>query len=334
MFDAFFPVVGELLVVFWILVGVDDGSGGGDECAGAIGFAELHAVFGGGALSAVTGDKEKGVGVFVSEGFGIFRGGAAYDHADIAVAAVADPVGFVGDRSDLFGEEFVEFFSVGVGEIGEDGGGGVAGSDPDEDALMLFMGEVGEGGDGVEAGEGVDGDGVGGLVFGGIEGGVVGEMALGVGAGGGADVAPFDVSDDQESEMGGFLDEGVVGFDAFEVVFFEEGGVELDGGDEGGDDPQDFDAELEEGIGGGFDVDGCVGVVSLGERFGEFFVNRVDADDGGCSFDVCGVCEFQKKETFLTPNMPKNFLFHENNFLRKCQARESVSNPKNTGQKR
>ena len=57
MFDAFFPVVGELLVVFGVLVGVDDGPGSGNEGAGAIGFAELHAIFGGGALSAETGDR-------------------------------------------------------------------------------------------------------------------------------------------------------------------------------------------------------------------------------------------------------------------------------------
>ena len=104
----------------------------------------------------------------------MFCDGAAYDHSDIAVATATDPVGCSGDGSDLFGEEFVEFLSVGVGEVGEDGGGGVAGPDPDEDALLLFMGEVGEGGDGVEACEGVDGDGVGGLVFIGIEGRVVG----------------------------------------------------------------------------------------------------------------------------------------------------------------
>ena len=188
MFDAFFPVVFELFVVFGVLVGVDDGSGGGDECAGAIGLAEIHAVFGGCPLSAETGDKEKGVGVFFSEGFGMFCGGAAHDHSDAAVAAVADPVGLIGDGSDLFGEEFMEFFSIGVGEIGEDGGGGIAGPDPDEDALLQLMGEVGEGGDGVEACEGVDGDGVGSSVFVGVEGGVVGEMALGVGFGSCADV--------------------------------------------------------------------------------------------------------------------------------------------------
>ena len=54
------------------------------------------------------------------------------------------------------------------------------------------------------------------------------EGGAGIGFGSGGDVAAFGVVDDEEAVGGGFLDEGVEGFDAVPVVLFEEGGVDFD----------------------------------------------------------------------------------------------------------
>ena len=61
-------------------------------------------------------------------------------------------------------------------------------------------------------------------------------MPGGVGRGGGADVAAFDVTDDDQAQFGGFLDEAEICFDAFLAELFEIGGLELHAGDARGDD--------------------------------------------------------------------------------------------------
>ena len=75
-----------------------------------------------------------------------------------------------------------------------------------------------------------------------------GEVAGGVGGGGRADVATFDVADDEEAEVDGFLDQVEVGADALGVELLEIGRLKFHAGDEWGDGLENLGGELEDRV--------------------------------------------------------------------------------------
>lgn len=288
--DAFFPIADVL--VFFLAVGIEDGSAGGDD--GAFAVEEGGAGhFGGGALCAVAWQEEDGFWEAFSEAFHGMGLGCADDGAEGAEPAVADHG--VGEGGEFVGDHFGPGSAVVEFDILEIGGAGVAGPDEDEQALAGMLGGVEERLEGVEAEHGIGGDGVWGDDFVLVAEGSIGEVSGGVGRGGGSDVAAFDVADDEESEFFGFLDEREVGFDAFRVVFFEIGGLEFDDGDEGRDDFEDCGREIEDGVDGRLGVIGVAMIAVSRDRVGQGFEDRVNSDaDGGLFFVDCGhqsVCE-------------------------------------------
>jgi len=181
--------------------------------------------------------------------------------------------------------------ALGVGEVLEGSGGGVAGADPDVDAFALLGGKVGKGFDAVDAGEAVDGDGVGSNEVLHVDKLGVAQVRFGVGLSGGADIASFDVADDFEAQLVGLLEQGVVVFDAFPVIAFEKGAIDFDGGHEGGDEAHDLGRELEYGVDGGFEVVFIVEVAAFGDLLGQFLVDGVDSDAYGVAFGLDGLAQ-------------------------------------------
>ncbi len=265
--------------VLGIFVGVDDGAGGVDEGTGFIRVEGVGDVGGGAALGAVAGDEEEGVGECGAEGGELGGVGGADDGAEGGVAA-----GAAGGGAPLF-DEFADVEVEGVAVLEELvldlGGAGVGGADEDEEAFSGVLGEGDEGSEGVVSHVGIDGEGVGSGEIAEVGEVGVGEVGEGVAFGGVADVGAFGVVDDEEAMGVGFLDDGGEAFDAVPVVLFEEGGVDFDGGDVGGDDFEEAGAEFDDGIDAGLSVVFIVEGFLAGDGGGELVVGGVEADDEG-----------------------------------------------------
>jgi len=232
-------------------------------------------------LSAVTGDEEIGVGHESSEGAGFVGIGGSDDGSDIGESAGAEVR--AADFVDHLGDVFADETTVLKFQVLQVAAAGVAGFDEDEDASAVCCCGFQKGFERVAAHVGIDGQGVG------IKrGGWAAEMGLGVGFGGGSDVAAFGVGDDEEAFFAGVGAGGFVGADAVGAEFFVEGDLWFADGDDVGDGVDDGLIELkkrecsgERGVAFGLDR-------GFGDEFGNAVKTWVEADANGVAFGADG----------------------------------------------
>ena len=148
-------------------------------------------------LGAVAGNQEKGVLQPLAEGADIGGVGGPSDRPGHGVAVLA--LGSSGDALVQVAHHLIHL-PVSGQDILQLPGAGVGGFHQHENAFVLGLGRLQKGLDGVGAHVAVEGDAVG------IEGFILlpldfrpGQPALGVGGGGGADVPPLDIRDDEQA---------------------------------------------------------------------------------------------------------------------------------------
>ena len=243
-------------------VGEDHVAGADDDRPQTSGVEGPAHVGGPSPLFAESGNEDPDVGHGGAEGVELLRPGGADDGADEAVGVPAGSVACSwrervgGEVFDAGGDMFVEGGAVGF-EILEVAAAGVRGFDENKQAGVAGFGGGHEGDDRVEAEVGIDGQGV--------AAPGAGEPAVGVGFGGGADVAPLAVGEDQQPAGVGVVDRVGQCLHAGGAEGFEAGELGLHDRDMGGDGVDDVPAEARVDLGEGRGIIDGSGAEGWGE---------------------------------------------------------------------
>ena len=244
----------------------DHVAGADDDCPESAGVEGAAHVGRPASLLAEAGHQDPRVGHGGAEFVELPRPGGADDGPDGPVRAARG-----GSRGELFhagGHVFVDRAAVGL-EILKILAAGVRGLHEDEDAGAAVRGDLHEGLDRVEAEVGVHGEGVGGPG--------AGEPAVGVGLGGGADVAPLAVGEHKQVFRAGVGDHLGERGHAIRPDRLEAGQLRLHDRHQRRDDVDHVAAEPREDGGEGLGVGGGRRMEGGGERFAA----GVEPDAGG-----------------------------------------------------
>ena len=236
-------------------------------------------VVGGAALGAVAGDQEEGVLQALAESPDVGGVGGPGDGSGHGVAVLA--LGALGNALVQIAHDLVDQTVTGD-DVLELPGAGIGGLDQDEGALVLLLGGLQEGLDGVGAHVAVEGHAV---HVEGLEGLPLdlgpGQPAFGIGGGGGADVAPLDVGDDEHPLGLGVPDGALQHLHALPAQILVVGGLGLDGGDDVTQRVDEAHIELVNGLGGPLQPHAVLLESGLADVFGDILDAGVQPGDGG-----------------------------------------------------
>jgi len=160
LFNGLFPV--EFFALkFLTPVCIDNASAGVDDGAGSVTFERCCAVVGRCALGTITRNEEYLLRHNFSKPPGLVWICSPDDGTDIAIPAGSDT--FVGraDFRDGLCNVFVEFFSIRVAKVLDDGSGGVGSPDKNKNSPSGFVTGVDEWSQPVRTEVTVDGEGIG-----------------------------------------------------------------------------------------------------------------------------------------------------------------------------
>ena len=237
-------------------------------------------VGGGAPLGPIAGDQEEGVGQISPQLADLLGIGGPGDGAGHGEAILALRPG--GDGLVQRAHHLVHGAPVGGLHVLKLPGAGVRGLYQDEGALVLGLGGLQEGFNRVRAHIAVQGDTVGveGLKLLPLDAGP-GQPALGIGGGGGADVPPLDVGNDEQAFALGIADGALQHLHALPAQILVIGGLGLHGGDDVAQGVHQPHIELIDGLAGPLQAHAVLGIGGLADVLGHILDAGIQSGHGG-----------------------------------------------------